>query len=143
MIVEDQNFKANKTIVACHIICNNEVLFLLRNPNKPQGSTYGTPAGKLDEGETPDQAIIREVYEETEIPIRINDLEFKKIFHVAYDDFHFDFYVYHLHLDTKPQVHVNGTEHTEYIWCNPKDALKLSLIEDEDNVLKELFNLSN
>lgn len=142
MIIETPDFQADKIISACHIICNDEILLLLRNNNKPQGNTYGVPAGKAQENENPRDTVIREIKEETGIEVIGNELEFQQIFNVKYREYNFEFHLFHLYLTTKPTVIINKEEHTKYIWISPTDALELPLIEDEDNVLKEIFNIS-
>jgi 8-oxo-dGTP diphosphatase len=39
-------------------------LLLLRHPQKPQGNTWGAPGGKIETGENPKEAVIREIREE-------------------------------------------------------------------------------
>jgi 8-oxo-dGTP pyrophosphatase MutT (NUDIX family) len=142
MIIKDTNYKPKKDIVACHIICADKVLFLLRNKNKPQGGTYGVPAGKVQKNELKIDAIIREIREETGIEVKNKDLDFQKTFKVSYKEYDFEFHLYHLYLKDKPKVHINEDEHTSYLWKTPSEAMKLPLIEDEDLVLMEIFNLS-
>lgn len=141
MIDLSPDFRADKIIVACHIIYKGKILFLLRNPDKPQGGLYGVPAGKVDSQETIEEAVEREIKEETGLVVTVEGLEFQKIFNVTYDDYSFKFYVYHLYLDREPEIQINKGEHKSYIWCLPKDALKLKLIEDEDNVIRDLFDV--
>jgi 8-oxo-dGTP pyrophosphatase MutT (NUDIX family) len=128
--------------VACHIIYKGKILFLLRNKNKPQGNLYGVPAGKVEKKESVEKAIEREIKEETGLVVAMKDLEFQKVFNVTYDEYSFKFHVYHLYLDKEPVIQINKGEHKSYVWSSPEEALKLDLIEDEDNVIKELFNLN-
>lgn len=52
-----------------------------RNPNKPQGNTWDIPGGKIDQGETPKEAVVREFYEETGVTLDSKDLEYSgKVF---------------------------------------------------------------
>jgi 8-oxo-dGTP diphosphatase len=142
VIDSSSDFKPDIDIVACHIICKGKILFLLRKDNKPQGNTYGVPAGKVGQGETPEQALKREVKEETSLDIEVNNLKFQKTFNVKYDNYNFKFHAYNLYLDDKPKIRINKDEHESYVWCTPKEALKLDLIQDEDNVLKDIFSLN-
>jgi 8-oxo-dGTP pyrophosphatase MutT (NUDIX family) len=141
MLSKDPNFKPDKFIGACHIICNDKMLLLLRNEDKPQGGTYGVPAGKIDKDESPIQTVIREVKEETGLDVKEDQLEFQKIFQVVYDEYGFAFYLYNLYLDEEPEIKVNTGEHQSYRWEKPEDSLKLDLIGGEDEVIKEVFNL--
>lgn len=44
--------------------------------SRGKGGTWGTPGGKVDPGETPLEAAVREVKEETDISINKNNLKF-------------------------------------------------------------------
>jgi len=54
-------------IVSCHIENEGKFLFLKRNKNRPQGGTWGVPAGKKEALESLEESLFREVYEETNI----------------------------------------------------------------------------
>lgn len=60
-----QSFKPRAEIAALFIEHDNRVLMLHRQECKSQGNLWGIPGGKIDKGETPSQAAIREVKEET------------------------------------------------------------------------------
>ncbi len=55
-----EHFIPKFEVVSCFVEYNDEILLLLRQDYKPEGNTYGVPAGKIDEGETPDKAMKRE-----------------------------------------------------------------------------------
>jgi ADP-ribose pyrophosphatase YjhB (NUDIX family) len=44
-----ENFTPKFEVVSCFVEYKNEILLLLRQDHKPQGNTYGVPAGKIDE----------------------------------------------------------------------------------------------
>lgn len=141
MIVKDRNFKPEKIIVACHVLYDEEMLLLLRGDDKPQGNTYGVPAGKVDDNELIEEALLRELEEETGIKAEVNNFIFQKVFNVLYSEFAFSFYLYHLYMDDKPDIVLNKNEHKDYLWCTPREALKLDLVEDEDQVIKDVFEI--
>src|SRR5665647_1613274 len=62
-------FHPTVEVAACYCEWDNKYLFLLRQPSRPQGGTYGVPAGKIEKGETAREAAIRELAEETGIVI--------------------------------------------------------------------------
>lgn len=53
----------------------DEILFCKRAPEKSLGGVWSIPSGKIEKGENPGQAAIREFYEETNIELNTN-LEF-------------------------------------------------------------------
>jgi 8-oxo-dGTP diphosphatase len=48
-----------------------EVLICQRSPDKPMGLKWEFPGGKVEEGESPEQALARELHEELAIEARI------------------------------------------------------------------------
>lgn len=56
-----------RQVVLCYLLRGDEVLFLYRNkkPNDPNAGKYIGVGGKIEAGETPDDAVLREVKEET------------------------------------------------------------------------------
>jgi 8-oxo-dGTP pyrophosphatase MutT (NUDIX family) len=64
-----ENFTPKFEIVSCFVQYQDKILLLRRQDHKPQPNTYGVPAGKIDKGETPIQAMQREGKEETQIDL--------------------------------------------------------------------------
>ena len=141
MIDFSPDFKADKKVVACNIVCGDEILMLLRADSKTQGNTYGPPAGKIGKGESVEEALKREVKEETGLEADMKSIKFIKFFNVKYDEFTFSFEVYNWYVDEKPQIRINRSEHKSYIWIKPQKALELDLVKDQDSVLRDVFNL--
>ncbi len=44
-----ENFTPKFEVVSCFVEYNDEILLLLRQDHKPEGNTYGVPAGKIDQ----------------------------------------------------------------------------------------------
>jgi len=127
-------------VVASIIECDWEVLLLQQAPHKNSPGKWLEPGWKLDVWETPEQAMIRETFEETWIQIKQWEakLLFKKYFHYLEMNIAIEFY--YICLDSKPQVTICN-EHSNSIWVTPKDALKMDLVEDFDEILKEIYSL--
>ena len=64
----------------CYIRRNDEILLLYRNkkPDDPNEGKWLGIGGKVEQGETPEQANIREVYEETGIKLEPDACSFQK-----------------------------------------------------------------
>ena len=83
---------------------------------------------------------MREIFEETGIDI--SGLEAKKLF-TKYFYFlrkNIEIHFYKIICVSKPGVVLNS-EHQNYIWVSPQEALKMNLNEDFDEILKEIYSL--
>ncbi|MEI7919234.1 MAG: NUDIX hydrolase [bacterium] len=132
-----ENFSPKFEVVSCFVEHNDEILLLLRQDHKPEPNTYGVPAGKVDEGETPIQAIEREVREETGIKLT-DPTHFEKLY-VKYPDYDFTYHIFHKRFDQEPTITINPNEHKGHKRIHPKKALELDLIEDEDACIKLFY----
>ncbi len=137
-----ENFIPKLEIISCFVESDGEVLLLHRQDYKPQGDTWGVPAGKIDQGESEVQAMARELHEETGIELIQDQLEYFKKVYVRYPDYDFTYTIFHTKLDTRPEVVIAPKEHKEFKWINPKAALGMPLIQDLDACLNLYFDIS-
>lgn len=138
---KDEKFNPKFEVVSCYIEYNGKILLLKRQINKTEANTYGVPAGKVEKDEDIYDAIIREVKEETGISLEKEKLKYYKIKYVRYTDYDFIYHIFHYKLDKEVNVKINELEHQEYLWETPINSLKLDLIEDEDECIKDYYNL--
>ena len=129
-----ENFTPKFEVVSCFVEYKNEILLLLRQDHKPEPNTYGVPAGKIDAGETPIQAMQREGREETQIDLI--DAEYFDKLYVRYPDYDFIYHMYSKKFTTRPEVTINPKEHKSFTRKTPKEALELDLIRDLDECIK-------
>ncbi|MBU6390129.1 NUDIX hydrolase [Patescibacteria group bacterium] len=134
-------FRSEFDIVSCFVEYNGEILLLHRRDHKPDGNTWGVPAGKVDSGEEPLQAIARELQEETGIMAQPKDLIYFGKSYVRYPNFDFIYYVFHLPLKDRPRVMIRPDEHKDSIWVEPQKALKMNLIQDEDESIRIFYKI--
>lgn len=68
--------------VVAAVICNedNKILIAQRNLKKSQGGLWEFPGGKIEQGETKEQAIIREIKEEMNLDIKVEKYLAEKTF---------------------------------------------------------------
>lgn len=112
------------------IVASDGEIFLVRS--KKWKDLYSIPGGKVEWGETREEALRREVWEETGLKLGqvrfaiVQDCVFSTEFwdkrHFVMNDFVAD-----LHLDYSKESVVLNDEAYDYCWILPADALKLPL----------------
>lgn len=136
---QPKDFKMKFEIVSCFLEHNDKVLFLHRQDHKPEGNTWGVPAGKVDAGENIIEAIQREIVEEIQYKIDSEKLDyFDKLF-VRYPSYDFVYHIFHHICERMPVVVLNSDEHKDSCWVEPQQALEMNLIPDEDACIKLFF----
>ena len=110
--------KQNIHVVGAVIIENGKILCAQRGPSKSLPLRWEFPGGKIEVGETPQEALRREILEEMQCKVEIGD----QIEHTIYE---YDFGI--VHLTTFACKHMEGTpvltEHVSMKWLAP-DELK-------------------
>jgi 8-oxo-dGTP diphosphatase len=121
-------FQAKVSVAGCYCEFEDKILFLKRTPHKHQGDTWGIPGGKLDEGETPREAAVREVFEEVGLTFQEDDLEEIGKMYIRGSLNDYIFYRFRVRLLALPALNVSLEEHVEARWVTIEGALKLPLI---------------
>jgi len=115
-------------VVGCYFEYKNKILLLKRHPSQSQGNTWGLPAGKIEKGETPSKALVREIHEELGIRIKEEDLEEFNKMYVRRDTLDYIFYQFRTRFSTMPILKLDLEENIEARWVTISAALKLPLI---------------
>jgi len=139
MIFKDkpENFAPKFEVVSCFVEYDNKILLLCRQDHKPEPNTWWVPAGKVDEGETIQQAMEREGQEETQLNLE-NAIYIDKLY-VRYPDYDFMYHMFHKSFATQPKVTIHPNEHKTYTRETPKQALEMDLIQDLDACIKLFY----
>jgi 8-oxo-dGTP diphosphatase len=95
---------------------DGRVLITQRRPQAFMPLKWEFPGGKVEQGETDEQALARELLEELGIQVEVGQ-HFMDKFHV-YDDFAVDFNVYRCHIQSGDlrKIAVN-----DFVWVKPSD----------------------
>jgi 8-oxo-dGTP diphosphatase len=133
-----RDFVSKFKVVSCFVQVGEEILLLHRQPYKIHGNQWGLPAGKVEEGETIFEAILRELREETGIEA---DLKLFRSLGMRFvrQDKDFDYYMHRIVLPSKPKIIISQPEHQSFCWINPKAKLGLELVPDEETCLQEIY----
>jgi len=136
-----KDFNSKFNIVSCFVEYNGEILLLHRKDYKPEGNTWGVPAGKNNKEEKILESILREIREETGFNLSPLQLSyFGKVF-VKYPEYDFVYHIFCTKLDNIQKVIINNEEHKDFKWISPKKALNMLLIQDLDACIKLFYKI--
>lgn len=109
-------------VVAAIITHNDDILCVQRGPAKYHyiANKFEFPGGKIESGETPNQAIIREIKEE--LHIALSDVTYFATVEHQYPDFHITMHAYICPVMTKD---LTLTEHISQQWLRPHQLNQL------------------
>ena len=120
-------------VAACALLNESgEVLIAKRPPGRPLAGLWEFPGGKVEQGEEPEEALIRELKEELGIEIAKADLEPLTFASHAYPDFHLLMPVYRC---ARWRGTATALEGQELLWVRP-EALKSYDMPPADEPLK-------
>jgi 8-oxo-dGTP diphosphatase len=121
-------------IVAACVLLDSEgaVLIAKRPQGRPLAGLWEFPGGKIERGEEPEGALIRELHEELGITIASSDLAPLTFASHAYPDFHLLMPVY---LCRRWEGSVAAHEEQELLWVKP-DTLHRYAMPPADEPLK-------
>jgi mutator protein MutT len=136
-----EGFEPAVTVVGCYMEHEGRFVVLRRLPHKRAGDRWGLPAGKIEPGETPKQAMVREICEETGVVVEEGLLVPHESWYVEHPDRRFVFHTFSIALDQRPDVALHPDEHHEYRWVTPSEALELPLILDQEACIRTRYGL--
>ncbi|MDR0860292.1 MAG: NUDIX hydrolase [Candidatus Peribacteria bacterium] len=140
-LTKPENFTPKFEIVSIFLEYQNEIVLLHRQDHKPEPNTHGVPAGKVHHGESKEQAMIRELREETGIQLEENELQYFREVYVQYPTYEFTYHMFHKKFDILPDITINPEEHKSFQRRTPEEALQENLIQDEDTCIKMFYQL--
>lgn len=114
-------------IASCWIRCAGLYLLLERPDSGREGARWGNPGGKLDAGEYPQEAVIREVLEETALVLLPDELIDLGVIFVRKPGWDYICNLFFYDLVTPTEVRLSA-EHKSYQWCSLSTARQLPLL---------------
>ena len=117
-----------KQSIACIVIKNHKVLIGKRINQGQMGGRWEFPGGKVEAGETDEQAIKREFLEEFSVPVTVGKLVAKAVFQHNNQDVLLHGYEVFIDQDNPTWV---LTEHTEIDWVNIEDIPQNNFVDSD------------
>ena len=108
-------------VVGAAIVKDDKVLIAQRKDKELSGK-WEFPGGKIEKGETPEQALKREIKEELDIDISVHEMISSSYY--EYSDYNVELAVYRCTMTDDQEI--NDTEHSQLKW------VKISQIIYED-----------
>lgn len=119
---------------------DEKVLLLQRLPSHPQANLWCAPGGKIQPGEIPSEAAVRELWEETGIESAAENLLYLGKYFVRYPNGDFIFHLFKTHLSTEElHIKISKNEHQTYMLCPLDKLAELPLTPGLD----ECFQMAN
>ena len=124
----------NRRLSLCGIVVEaGRFLVARRNPGGSQGGKWEFPGGKLEPGETHEQALVREFAEELAIPVLIGRLLFVGAFTNGTKAYRLEAWE-----TTLLSREFRLAEHQELRWVDPERLTQLDLSDSDRQVAEAL-----
>lgn len=136
-----EDFRFQLEVSACYLCLNHKYLFLQAEQGKLDGGLWGIPCGKLEKGESKEEAVLREVFEETGISLAREGLKAVGKLYVRRPGCDFIFHMFEAFLTTLPTITLSK-EHTAFQWLTSDQAFSLPLMPGEDQALLHYRNFT-
>ena len=131
-------FSPKISVSACYSCHDGKYLFLQRQDD----GTWGVPGGKVERGESPLNAVIREFREETGIALKENSVGYIKTVYISDLKKDFIFHIYVYSFDRIPEVVLSEIEHQAFTWRTWQESLKMTLLWGEKEVFERYIEKS-
>lgn len=114
-----------KKASVCFLEYNNKFLILQRLPSQYQGSLWGLVGGKIEEGESPESAVVREIQEEIGLVISLEEAELLVECTVVIESDTWQTFAYRVQLKNLPVIANNPEEFQNYKWVTPDECYQM------------------
>ena len=122
------DFVVQREAAGCYFWCQDKLLLLKRHESKPQGGTWGVPAGKVEADESARDCVIREMQEELGLHVG-DDLHDMGRLYVQLGTLSYIFHMFFKPCAAFPELTLLLDENSEARWVTHDEALALPLIK--------------
>ena len=123
-------------VVAAVIRKDGKIFCAQRNLSKSMGGKWEFPGGKIEMGETREEALVREIREEFDSDIEVN--EYLMTVEHDYQTFHITMYAY---LCTLLNVELYLKEHNDSVWLPIEELPKLDWADADKPIVTKIMDL--
>lgn len=125
--------KKHVEVVAAVIKKDNKIFCCQRGPKGECAYKWEFPGGKIEPGETKEEALVREIKEELNCLIKVND--FITTVNHEYNTFSITMHVYSCELiEGMPQL----SEHQNSKWCTKEELTYIDFAKADKNIIIHL-----
>jgi 8-oxo-dGTP diphosphatase len=124
----------NLRVVAAIFMSDDKVLAMKRASHKPLPGKWEFPGGKIENNESAEEALIREIKEELNIEINSLELFDHSITHLP--DWEVDLSCFLVQTESFP---AESTDHDEMRWVNKENLLELDWSEADMPAVRKLL----
>ena len=122
-------------VTAAIIRKKNKVLITQRPIESRDGGKWEFPGGKLDDNETPEECLKRELHEELDLPVRIDG-----IFHVLHHNYEWGAVLLLFYNCTPLSDHIRNLEVADHRFVSPEDLATYDLLEADQPIIQALIS---
>jgi 8-oxo-dGTP pyrophosphatase MutT (NUDIX family) len=123
----------------CYCEYQDKILLLQRSTDKSQPHTWGIPGGKMEEGESPLECVVRELYEETKLLLSKDQLSSLGPVFMRLPTHQFVFHLFRFQFKNLPPLVILNQENEAFKWITLKDAYLLPLMMGADECLNVVY----
>ncbi len=122
--------------VVAALIRNGKKFLICRRPaHKARGLLWEFVGGKVEKGETKEQALIRECREELDVTVKVGDV-FTELIH-EYPDITVDLTLFNAEIESGE---IKLLEHSAIDWISPDEIENFEFCPADENILKKIKN---
>lgn len=128
-----ESFSPRAEVAACILEAKGRFLLMKKAPESEEAGLWSLPGGKMNPGESLQDAVRREIFEETKIVVQ--DPQFCRSLYIRKGSFSYIYHEFYEAFVKIPQV-LLSSEHTEFVWTTIEQAIQMPLMAGGKEILQ-------